>query len=392
MNLTVVIPFFNGHKTIHRLLVSLPPRLSVIIVDDLSDNPLEDITGVEIVRPKTKGYFTGAVNRGIEACDTDVLILNQDIWFNGEDWLKELEALSESYDVIGDPVAGHPAWAEGYIQGTFMYISRACINRTGLLNERDYPLWGSTCEYQLRACRKNFKAHPWPGIKGWMGHEERRRSQFGAAITEMLQREPESKAQFIRTPPAISVIVPCYNYGKYLPDCINSLIGGPTCLGEMEGQTFQSFEIIIVDDCSSDDTPQIAQGIADAWKGIHYIRLPKNVGTPGAINAGIAKAKGKFITILSADDMREPWGLENLYRAVEKDKTLVPYDDMTIIKGGERVHYQRLKEYDFDRLIYKNQMPAGIMFDRGAWEKVGGYPEEMSFGREDWGFAVALGA
>jgi hypothetical protein len=106
---------------------------------------------------------------------------------------------------------------------------------------------------------------------------------------------------------------------------------------------------------------------------------------------GISKAKGKFITILSADDMRESWGLENLYRVVEKDNKLVPYDDMMLVKAGERMQRQRLHEYNFDKLIYKNQMPAGIMFLKAAWEQVGGYPEEMRYGREDWGFAVALG-
>lgn len=386
MNLTAIIPFYNGHKTIDRLLMSLPDDLPVIIVDDLSDDPLWGA-----IRLEDKGYFTGAVNHGIKECDTDVLILNQDVWFEGEAWLQELNLLRKTYDVIGDPVQGHPAWPQGYVQGTFMYISRECINKTGLLNQVDYPLWGSTCEYQLRACRKGFKAHPWPIVNKWMRHEDRKRGGFGTAITEVLQREPENKAQFIRTPPVISVIVPCYNYGKYLPDCINSLIGGDTCLGEMPGQTFQSFEIIIVDDCSTDDTPKIAKSLADPWKAVHYIRLPKNRGTAGAINAGIRKAKGQFITILSADDMRESWSLEKLYRVVEEEPTLVPYDDMNIIKEGKRIHHQRLQNYDFDKLIFKNQMPAGIMFSKWAWEEVGGYPEEMRYGREDWGFAVALG-
>jgi glycosyltransferase involved in cell wall biosynthesis len=393
-DLTVIIPFFNGHKTIDRLLASLPCNLPIIIVDDLSDDPLVNVGDsalTEVIRLENKGYFTGAVNRGIEACDTDVLILNQDIWFESFDWLGELELLRKKYDIVGDPVMGHPAWPKGYVQGTFMYISRECINKTGLMNEHDYPLWGSTSEYQLRACRQDFEAYPWQNINKWMRHEERKRSSFGSAITEVLRREPESKAQFIRTPPAISVVVPCYNYGKYLTDCINSLIGGPTSLGEMDGQTFQSFEIIIVDDCSSDDTPKIARELANPWQAIHYIRLSKNKGTAGAINAGIAKAKGRFITILSADDMRESWGLESLYRVIEKDNKLVPYDDMMIVKEGNRIQRQNLQNYNFDKLIYKNQVPAGIMFDKTAWQKVGGYPEEMKYGREDWGFAVALG-
>ena len=50
-----------------------------------------------------------------------------------------------------------------------------------------------------------------------------------------------------------------------------------------------------------------------------------------------------------------------------------------------------MRPFDFDRLLDRNLVPAGIMFSRAGWKAAGGYPEAMRFGRQDWGFAVAMG-
>ncbi len=310
MRLTAIIPYFNGGATIGNLLDSLPDWLPVVVVDDHSDK-VPDVSrrNVRVVRPEKKGYFSGAVNAGLEACDTDALILNQDAWLEGERWQKLVMGWqSEGIGVGGDGVMNHPAWPNGYVQGTFMYMSRAAIDAAGLLNSRDYPLWGATAEWQMRACRKGFKAIPMSSVPG-LRHEHRRR-RHGSSIRQILKREPHNQEWFVRTPPMISVIVPCYNYGRYLADAVNSLVGGPTSLGKMPGQTFQSFEIIIVNDGSQDETHEIASALADDWKAIRYVHLKKNQGLPAALNAGIARARGEYISILSADDMREPWHYE----------------------------------------------------------------------------------
>lgn len=387
--LTAIVPFWNGHETIERLLRSLPVDLPVIIVDDHSDKALD--LDVEIIRPLEKGYFSGAVNAGMRACDTDVLILNQDVWLE-DGWLDHLNGLREKHQIVGDGVMSHPVWPQGYVQGTFMYVARAVIERVGFLNERDYPLWGSTCEYQLRACRKGFSAYPTEEFNQWMKHEPRPEgSPFGPAITEAIKREPNKKNLFIRTPPAISVVVPCYNYGRYLTDCINSLIGGDTCLGLMDGQTFQSFEVIIVDDASTDETAEIGRAFADPWKGIRYIRHKRNLGTPFALNTGVKAARGQYITILSADDMLEPWHLDSLYRECEANPQRVTYGDLRQLKSGQRDKALKLPQYNFEQVLKKNPMSAGIMYPKKAWREAGGYSEIMVEGREDWAFNIALG-
>lgn len=405
-DLTVVVPFWNGHRTIGRLLDSLPADLPVIVVDDHSDTPLHlDKENVRVLRLDERRYFSGAVNAGVNACETDVLVLNQDTRMEGDAWQILIAENRKRYAIVGEGVMDHPAWPRGYVQGTFMFIRRDAWDKAGPLNQRDYPLWGSTCEWQLRACRLGFRALPLKSVPGLLHGDEKRplmarmgrgvtkRVEFGASIAEALLREPHKSGLFIRTPPMVSVVIPCYNYARYLEDAVNSLVGGPTCLGEWEkpGQTFQSFEIIIVDDASTDETLQVGRALADAWKGIRYVRLDENQGTAGALNEGIKQAYGYFIQILSADDMLEADVLDAHYRTCAAHPQDFAFGNMWVFKDGKRVREFRLPAYDFEKVLVKNSVGGGIMYPTQAWKDAGGYPEIMRFGREDWAFNVALG-
>ncbi len=394
MDLTIIIPFYNGHKTIKYLVNSLPADFPIIIIDDVSDVPLKKLELLQpktlrIIRAKTKAYFSGAVNLGIQRCDTDVLVINQDVVFKSYNFFKLLNDNYKHYAMIGERIAGtHPAWPRGYIHGTLMYMSREAIQNVGLLNETDYPLWGSTCEWQLRAARKGYKVL---SIRNPAGFKHLRKG-LGSSIKSILKKESDKKDLFIRTPPAVSVVVSCYNYGRYLPDLVNSFLGGTTSIGKLSAQTFQSFEIVLVDDCSTDDSFEIAQSLADPWKGIHAIQTPKNGGTPVANNIGVEFAHGKYIAIMNGDDMRSSESLERLYRAQLANPHSFIYDDVMLFgKNGIHKKAWRMPEFDFDALIYKNQIHAGIMFPKTAWIEVDGYPEVMRHGREDWAFNIALG-
>jgi len=394
-NLTVIVPFWNGHKTIHKLIASIPPQVKIMVVDDQSDAPYqpskaETARGVQAIYSKTKGYFTGAVNLGINACRTDVLVLNQDAYFTGDAWVSMLWEKSQTYAMIGERIGGqHPAWPDGYIHGTFMYLRRDALDKVGNLNSKDYPLWGSTCEYQLRVARAGYKILQLPTIPGFV--HERGKKPYGDSITEMLQRQPQARTWFLHTPPEISVIIPCYNQGRFLVDAVNSLVGGPTSLGDFAPQTFQSFEVIIVDDASPDETAKIGKELADPLKGIRYLRRDTNGGTPAANNSGILRSRGKFVTVLCADDMMETDRLETLYRAAQADPSKVYYDDMQIFTDGQRRDVWKMQEYNFEKLLQKNHMHAGIFYPRAAFDEVGGYPVIMKDGREDWAMNVRLG-
>lgn len=402
-NLTIVIPFFNGHATIDRLIRSIPRKIPVIIVDDLSDEPLiqeridkrwehPEGNDIKVIRLVKKGYFAGAVNRGIQESKTDVLVLNQDIFFNSDAFVGLIESLRGEYAFFGERIRGiHPAFGElGYVHGTFMFIRRDVIREVGLLNVKDYPLWGNTAEYQWRVARKNYKILPLKEIPGFY-HERQSGERFGSSIRELLEREPDKTNFLVRTPPLLSVVIPCYNYGRYLHDCIHSLIGGDTSLGHMPGQTINSFEIVIVDDASTDNSLEFIREVTDISKGIRSYHLEKNVGTARALNFGIERCYGKYITFLSADDMREPDSLEKMLELCEQNPHSFVYDDIQIFHTHQRLKKWRMEEYDFDALIWKNHVHAGIMFPRVAWQEVGGYPPAMGDGREDWAFNIALG-
>ena len=389
MDLTIVIPFYQGHDTLGSLLSSIPTEFPVIIVDDVSSKEVKiRRDNTKVFRLTEKGYFSGAVNFGIQQCETDVLVLNQDVEFTSDAAFELIAHYKDKYALIGEAISGnHPAWPMKYVHGTFMYMRRDAIDAVGLLNVEHYPLWGSTCEWQLRACRKEFLALP-IAIPDMI---HKRKGNFGSSIAKLLSKNYDKRGLFIRTPPLVSVIVPAYNHARYLPDLINSLIGGQTTLGLMPPQTFQAFDIIIADDCSTDGTQELMQELADPWKGIKYVRTPSNSGTSVACNLAIKSSYAKYIARIDADDMRETESLEILLKAQLDNPRSFIYDDVNLFVKRGIVKPWRMGEYNFDRLIDKNFIHAGLMFPKEAWNEAGGYPKEMRYGRDDWAFNVALG-
>lgn len=394
-NLTAVIPFYNGHEEIGRLLASLPPDLPAIVVDDQSETPFAcTLPNVTVMRPATKGYFTGAVNAGIEACQTDVLVLNQDAWLEGDEWQTLLAENRSQYALIGERIKGvHPAFPYGYVHGVFQFMRRDAIEAAGLMDAENYPLWGASAVWQWQICRKGFASLPVATVPG-LRHDRRPDQAYGRSIRQLLADEPAKKEWMIRTPPMISVVIPAFNPGPYIDEAVASLIGGQTSLGHMPGQTFQGFEIIIVNDGSEGANTERMMALHDDWKGVKVIHCAKNEGSGAAMNAGVKAAIGRYICRLDADDMREPWSLADLLAASQATPHSVIYDDPVIVRGARRLNTMRLEAYDFDRMLERNMVHAGIMFEREAWAQVGGYRTEgaIRFGREDWAFNIALGA
>lgn len=93
--------------------------------------------------------------------------------------------------------------------------------------------------------------------------------------------------------PEVSVIIPCYNHGHYLPHAVNSVLA----------QTFTDWEAIIVDDGSTDNTREVAAQFTD--ERVRYVHQ-ENRGLSGARNTGIRAAQGAYLAFLDADDEWEP--------------------------------------------------------------------------------------
>ena len=102
--------------------------------------------------------------------------------------------------------------------------------------------------------------------------------------------------------PAISVIIPMWNVEKYIGECLDSILN----------QTFQDFEIIVVDDCSTDNSCAVVEKFSD--DRIKLIRNKKNSGQPGASrNIGMNFAVGEYIYFMDSDDIIIKTALEELY-------------------------------------------------------------------------------
>lgn len=93
--------------------------------------------------------------------------------------------------------------------------------------------------------------------------------------------------------PSVSVVVPCYNYGRFLPTCIESIVS----------QQGVEVRILIIDDCSPDDSAAVADLLADKYPQVDVRRHEENQGHIATYNEGLLEwADGDYVTLLSADD------------------------------------------------------------------------------------------
>lgn len=100
--------------------------------------------------------------------------------------------------------------------------------------------------------------------------------------------------------PLVSIIIPTFDSEKYISDTIASV----------QKQTYQNWEMILVDDCSTDATQDIILAFLKTDKRIQFHPLEKNSGTGVARNFGVSKASGRYISFLDADDLWKPEKLE----------------------------------------------------------------------------------
>ena len=106
----------------------------------------------------------------------------------------------------------------------------------------------------------------------------------------------------------VSIITPAYNSAKFIAETIQSV----------QNQTYENWEMIIVDDGSSDETLAIVQAFIDEDKRIQCYKLEQNSGPAVARNFAIEKAKGAFMTFIDADDIWFPNFIENSIKTIEK--------------------------------------------------------------------------
>lgn len=183
--------------------------------------------------------------------------------------------------------------------------------------------------------------------------------------------------------PEVSVILPAYNASLTIRDTIKSILN----------QSFKDFELIIINDGSTDGTAEVLKNFTD-----DRIRLFnfKNRGLPESRNRGIKKAKGKYISFIDADDMWVQQKLEFQYNALLSNPDCdVAYSwTLFIDESGTILHPLRTTKYNgyvFEHLICSNFIGSGsnILATRGAIKKTGYFNTEYK-SSEDWDYYLRL--
>ncbi len=178
----------------------------------------------------------------------------------------------------------------------------------------------------------------------------------------------------------VSIILPTFNRAVSLSKAIESVLL----------QTYKNFELVIVDDCSLDETPALLTAYAKRDNRIIVLRNEKNLGLVKSLNKGIQRAKGAYIARLDDDDFWcDAQKLEKQVAFLEKnlEYVLVGGGQIRIDEKGKELARYVFPETDkaIRKYILCNNLFAhtSVMFRKEAWEKVGGYDESLIFS-EDW--------
>ena len=154
----------------------------------------------------------------------------------------------------------------------------------------------------------------------------------------------------------LSIIVPVYNVADYLAKCLDSLIA--------QDLPQEEYEIIVVNDGSTDNSKEIAKQYADNYSNIILINQ-ENQGLSGARNTGIANARGEYVQFVDSDDYLEHNVLGGLLKQIEEfsiDVLRFKYQNVRINAGGEYEIFQPYKQSNFLFDDYSKEPINGVEF------------------------------
>lgn len=191
--------------------------------------------------------------------------------------------------------------------------------------------------------------------------------------------------------PEISIIIPAYNVEKYLKKCITSILN----------QTFTDFEVLLVDDGSTDSTPQLCDEMAQSDNRI-VVFHKENGGSSDARNYALDRIKGEFLTFIDSDDYVHGDYLQTLYEGTSSQNT-----DISILKGKMVVEsgisnnvvleeWERISSKEAIRrmLLRKEIIHAtwGKLYKSNLWKDVR-FPKDYNYGEDyDTTYTVFLNA
>ncbi|MBR1753277.1 glycosyltransferase family 2 protein [bacterium] len=176
----------------------------------------------------------------------------------------------------------------------------------------------------------------------------------------------------------VSIIIPCYNNGKFVSEAIESALN----------QTYKDIEIVIVNDGSTDNSSEVIKEYADKNKNILFFDNEENHGVVYARNMAIEACRGEYILPLDSDDIIENTYVEKAVEILDKNPDIsIVYCETLDFNDGIKRFYPPFDELKFR---YQNMIFVTAMYRKSDWVEVGGYKEYMKNGYEDWEFWISL--
>ncbi|WP_308639913.1 glycosyltransferase family 2 protein [Paenibacillus silvisoli] len=199
---------------------------------------------------------------------------------------------------------------------------------------------------------------------------------------------------FQRVPGLVSIVTTVYNKLPYLEECLTSLLK----------QTYSSWELILIDDASTDGSYEYVMNWLNSnepllreGKGIYTLRLPRNAGYAGAITAGMYLAKGEFIAIQDADDLSHPDRLARQVRYLKDNPGIdLLGSNYEVFEDGHPERRTPVHWLKYGEQIGKVYAKGGhcichgtAMFRGTVFDRIGGHTRRIE-GAEDYEFIAKV--
>ena len=173
--------------------------------------------------------------------------------------------------------------------------------------------------------------------------------------------------------PMISVVVPSYNCARWLPRCIDSILN----------QSYKNLEVIVVDDESADNTPEVLKEYAEKYENFRFLRK-KNGGEYAARLSGVDIARGEYIGFVDADDEIEPEMYSLLMKNAQENQAEISHCGYMVIYGDGRKEYQQgsgLRKLQDSETAQRDLLEEKIM-ETGLCSKL--FKKELFAGLWQW--------
>lgn len=185
----------------------------------------------------------------------------------------------------------------------------------------------------------------------------------------MCDSSTTSRAAGAKAEKLVSIVLPIYNGEKYMRESIDSVLA----------QTYQNWELLIIDDGSTDRTAEIATDYAARDPRIFYQKNPHNIRLPKTLNRGFSLARGAYLTWTSDDNFYYPNALERMVNALDAQKKDFVFASCDVIDGnGNVVECIMVDESAKKRIVGSNPVGACFLYSRRAYQTVGEYDPDFA--------------